>query len=99
MPRHELQGCPRSESDSSRTTAAIAPFLHAPDGAHPWPEEVTPSWLGRFARDTGSVHLTLVAPVTVEVSADAARTGIAFRHLVRFVRPRPDMDPNSIRTD
>ena len=77
---------------------AIAPFLRAPADGHPWPEEVTPSWFGRFARDTGPVHLTLVAPVAVEVSADAARTGIAYRHLVRFIRPRPDTDPRNLRT-
>ncbi|KHL05259.1 ATP-dependent DNA ligase [Sinomonas humi] len=78
-------------------SAAIATFLHAPAHGHPWPEEVTPRWFGRFARDTGPVRLTLVEPVAVEVSADAARTGIAYRHLVRFVRPRPDTDPLTLR--
>ncbi|MDQ4504421.1 ATP-dependent DNA ligase [Sinomonas sp. ASV322] len=78
--------------------AAIAPFLHTPVGGHPWPEVVPPGWFGRFARDTGPVHLTLVTPLAVEVSADAARTGTAYRHLVRFIRPRPDTDPVTLRT-
>ncbi len=82
---------------ASAQATAIAPFLHAPTGGHPWPEEVTPRWFGQFARDTEPVHLTLVEPVAVEVSADAARTGIAFRHLVRFIRPRPDTDPTGLR--
>lgn len=78
--------------------AVIAPFLHAPTSSHPWPEEVAPRWFGRFARDTGPVRLTLVEPLAVEVSADAARTGTAYRHLVRFLKPRPDTDPLTLRT-
>lgn len=93
----QLRVAGRTGPLTAAQSAAIAPFLHAPAASHPWPEEVTPSWFGRFARDTGPVHLTLVAPVAVEVSADAARTGISYRHLVRFLRPRPDIDPMTIR--
>ena len=35
--------------------------------------------------------LTLVAPLVVEMSADVAWTGNAFRHAVRYVRPRPEL--------
>ncbi|WP_197061846.1 hypothetical protein [Sinomonas humi] len=45
------------------------------------------------------MRLTLIEPVAVEVSADAARTGIAFRHAVRLLRFRPDIDPATIRAE
>lgn len=74
-----------------------AGFLYPPAAEHPWPEEVPATALDRFARDRGPVHLTLVEPVVVEVSADAARSGVAFRHSVRLARFRPDLDPATVR--
>lgn len=66
----------------------LAEALRPPAGAHPWPEEVT---VGRFNRERSRVHLTLVEPVMGEVSADTARAGGAFRHLVRLEKVRPDL--------
>lgn len=83
---------------SSAQAAKAAPFLHAPAGEHPWPEEVPSTWLDRFAKERHLVHLTLVEPVVVEVSADTARTGLAFRHSTRLIRFRPDLDPMDVRT-
>ncbi|GAA1178934.1 hypothetical protein GCM10009584_20750 [Ornithinimicrobium humiphilum] len=40
--------------------------------------------------------LTRVVPVVVEVAADTARQGFAFRHQVRFLRVRDDLDPQSV---
>jgi hypothetical protein len=79
--------------------AIAASFLHPPAGEHPWPEEVPATAFDRFARDRGPVHLTLVEPVVVEVSADSARSGVAFRHSVRMARFRPDLDPASVRAE
>lgn len=84
---------------TSAQAAKAAPFLRAPAGEHPWPTEVPATAFDRFARDRGPVRLTLVEPVAVEVSADAARTGIAFRHAVRLLRFRPDIDPASVRAE
>lgn len=71
--------------DQSKELGAI---LREPRGPHPWPSEVT---LGRFSRDRSPVAITLVEPVVAEVSADTARTGGVFRHLVRFGRVRSDL--------
>ncbi|GHG59744.1 hypothetical protein GCM10012320_34030 [Sinomonas cellulolyticus] len=76
--------------------AIAAGFLHAPTAEHPWPQEVPATALDRFARDRGAVHLTLVEPVVVEVSADSARSGVAFRHSVRLARLRPELHPMEI---
>jgi hypothetical protein len=45
----------------------------------------------RFNRESGTVRLTLVEPLVVEVSADVAWSGRAFRHPVRLVRVRPEL--------
>lgn len=69
-------------------SSALADLLQEPMGEHPWPREVT---LGRFNKDRSPAHLTLVEPVMAEVSADTARSGGTFRHLVRFEKVRPDL--------
>ncbi|AMM34754.1 DNA ligase (plasmid) [Sinomonas atrocyanea] len=79
--------------------SAAAEFLKPPAGGHPWPEEVPATAFDRFARDRGPVRLTLVEPVVVEVSADSARSGVAFRHSVRLARFRPDLDPTAVRIE
>jgi ATP-dependent DNA ligase len=92
----ELRFAGRTAPLTPAQAARASPFLRAPAGEHPWPEEVPATALDRFARDRGPVRLTLVEPVAVEVSADAARTGIAFRHSTRLHRFRPDLDPHTI---
>jgi len=51
---------------------------------------------GRFTGDRDPIALTLVRPVVAEISADVATAGGAFRHLVRFIRLRPDLDPRAV---
>lgn len=67
----------------------LAGHLRAPAGPHPWPPVLAGGVAG-WGRDP--VRVTLVEPVVVEVSADVAWTGRVFRHPVRFVRARPDVD-------
>ena len=52
--------------------------------------------MDRFNADAGETELTLVEPLVVEVSADTAMTGTSFRHAVRFIRARPELDPKSV---
>lgn len=42
------------------------------------------------------VELTLVEPIVVEVRADVGWDGQSFRHLLRFLRVRPDTDISSV---
>lgn len=65
-------------------------------GNIPWPEEISQGALDRFSKEKGPVHLTLVDPVVVEVSADAAWSGRAFRHPLRYRRIRPELNPDEI---
>ena len=54
----------------------------------PWPG---PAGTGSARR--GPITLTLVEPVVVEVSADVAWSGRSFRHSLRYLRVRPELDP------
>jgi hypothetical protein len=66
------------------------------NGEHPWPNVITETTLNRFSKDKGPVTLTLVEPLVVETSADIAWTGNAFRHAVRYLRPRPELAPGEV---
>jgi ATP-dependent DNA ligase len=81
----------RSTPLTAKAARELAAYLRPPQGPHPWPEVITETMMNRFSRDKGPVTLTLVKPLVVEISADAAWTGDAFRHAVRYVRPRPEL--------
>ncbi|MGY3567933.1 ATP-dependent DNA ligase [Sinomonas sp. RB5] len=86
----------RTTALGSLQVSQAATILHEPQGTHPWPEEIPASRIDRFAKDRGPVHLTLVEPSVVEVSADAARSYGSFRHSLRLVRFRPDVLPQTV---
>ncbi len=73
-----------------RTTASrsLGAQLRPPVGPHPWPEVVSPGAVDRFNAGRDPIRLTLVEPIVVEVSADVALSGRAFRH-GRPLPPRP----------
>jgi ATP-dependent DNA ligase len=81
----------RSTPLTAKAARELAAHLRPPQGAHPWPEVITETTLNRFSKDKGPVKLTLVEPLVVEISADTAWTGNAFRHAVRYLRPRPEL--------
>lgn len=86
----------RSAALPTKASRELASYLHSPKGAHPWPEVITETMLNRFSKDKGPVTLTLVEPLVVEISADVAWTGNAFRHAVRYVRPRPELAAETV---
>jgi hypothetical protein len=67
-------------------------MLRPPVKKHPWPTQIRPGALDRFNRSGRyMIDLTLVKPIVVEISADAALSVISFRHLVRYLRARPEL--------
>jgi ATP-dependent DNA ligase len=86
----------RSTPLSARAGRDLAKHLSPPQGEHPWPEEISERVLDRFTKDSGPLRLTLVEPLVVEVSADVAWSGRAFRHSVRLLRARPELAPDGI---
>ncbi|MHC6223151.1 ATP-dependent DNA ligase [Arthrobacter sp. MMS24-S77] len=87
----------RSTPLAAHAGRSFAMHLRAPRGNHPWPEEITETMLDRFSKERGTVRLTLVEPLVVEVSADVAWSGSSFRHPVRLLRARPELDPTDVR--
>lgn len=82
----------RSSPLSPVQVRQLAPLLLPPLAAHPWPPVVKPGAISHFSTMKDAIHLTLIEPMVVEVSADIAWSGESFRHSVRFLRARPDVD-------
>jgi ATP-dependent DNA ligase len=90
----ELVVVGRTSPLSPRQSAELAAVLTPAGGDHPWPERIG---TGRFGGGRLSVVLTRVDPaVVIEVSADAALQAGVFRHPLRFVRVRPDLEPGDL---
>lgn len=87
----------RSAPLQSHVARQLGAQLREAAPGHPWPTMLAPGALGgRFTGARDPIALTLVEPVVVEVSADVATAAGAFRHLVRFVRLRLELDPRAI---
>jgi ATP-dependent DNA ligase len=85
----ELVVVGRTSPLSPAQSAELGAVLTAAGDDHPWPERIG---TGRFGGGRLSVPLTRVVPdVVVEVSADAALQAGVFRHPMRYVRVRPDL--------
>jgi ATP-dependent DNA ligase len=90
----ELVVVGRTSPLSPRQSAELAAVLTPADAAHPWPDRIG---TGRFGGGRLSVPLTRVDPsVVVEVSADGALQAGVFRHPLRFVRVRSDLQPDDV---
>jgi len=63
-------------------------------GAHPWPRTLAPSW-GQRSRQA---YVQVAPEVVVEVSPDVSSMGGRWRHMVRYVRARPDLLPRDVPT-
>jgi hypothetical protein len=81
----------RSVPLTARQSADLGVVLRPAGPDHPWPDEISP---GHWGRRSGKVSLTKVDPVVVaEVTAYAAIAAGAWRHPLRYLRHRPDLDP------
>ncbi len=80
-----------------RTAAAraLTPLLRPASGDHPWPGVISSRTYDRF-QPKRETKLTLIEPLTVEISADTAVVGGTIRHAARFVRARPEIPPGDL---
>lgn len=77
-----------------RQSASLADVLTPAGPDHPWPETIAAN---RFGPGRDRVMLTRVQPTVVaEISADAARDGGVWRHPLRFIRHRPELQPEDV---
>jgi ATP-dependent DNA ligase len=81
-----------TDEQSAQLGAVLRPAKHG----HPWPDEITSQrWGGRDSKKP----LTKVQPtVVVEVLADAAMQVGQWRHGLRYVRLRADLQPEDVPT-
>lgn len=91
----ELRIVGRTAQLAAPAARALGGLLAGPAGDHPWPVEVSSRYFDRFGAHSPT-RLTLVTPVVVEVMADVAWSGTSFRHALRYLRPRPDIDPQRV---
>jgi ATP-dependent DNA ligase len=92
----ELVQVGRTVPLSPEQSAALGAVLRKAKRDHPWPDEIG---TGRWGGKSGKVALTKVDPVVVvEVSADAALQAGQWRHPLRMVRIRAEMQPEDVAT-
>jgi ATP-dependent DNA ligase len=90
----ELVVVGRTSPLSPQQSAELGAVLTPAGSTHPWPERIG---TGAFGGGKLSVPLTRVDPsVVVEVSADAALQAGVFRHPLRYVRIRPELEPGDV---
>lgn len=92
----ELRVVGRSAPLKPASARSLASSLVPAGGGHPWPEAIKSAAMDRFNGGAEPTPIARVVPVVVEVSADTAFTGTSFRHPLRFLRVRPDMDPRDV---
>lgn len=94
----ELRIIGRTVPIKTGAAKALVPLLHPAGPDHPWPSVISSRTYDRFQakRET---QLTLVEPLTVEISADTAIVGGTIRHAARFVRARPEVDPADVAAE
>jgi ATP-dependent DNA ligase len=78
---------------TSAQSAELAQRVTPAGDDHPWPDEIGTGVFGQ----RGLVKITKVRPqLVLEVAADPALQGHRYRHALRYVRLRPDMDPTDV---
>jgi ATP-dependent DNA ligase len=75
-------------------SAAIGKLLKPARQRHPWPDEISTHWGSGSKTPIIKVQPKLV----VEVAADAALQAGHYRHPLRLVRHRTDLEPGDVET-
>ncbi|MEU8226181.1 ATP-dependent DNA ligase [Kribbella sp. NPDC048915] len=90
----ELEVVGRTVQLHDDQAAAIGKLLKPAGARHPWPDQISTHW-GRGSKTS----IVKVRPaVVVEVAADAALQAGHYRHPLRLVRHRSDLDPSDVET-
>ncbi|WP_328474210.1 ATP-dependent DNA ligase [Actinoplanes sp. NBC_00393] len=76
--------------------ADLAGLLTPAGPDHPWPCPLPAAWSGRFGRAGPLDYLPVQASHVAEVSVDEAYEHGRWRHPVRFMRLRPELQPSQV---
>ena len=89
----ELAVVGRTVALTTAQALQLAKQLTPAEDDHPWPDELGTGVFGQRSR----VAITKVRPeLVLEVAADPALRGRRYRHALRYLRLRPDMDPTDV---
>ncbi|MEU4393099.1 ATP-dependent DNA ligase [Kribbella sp. NPDC023855] len=88
----ELEVVGRTVKLTEDQSAAIGKLLKPAAARHPWPDQLSTHW-GRGSK----TPIVKVQPaIVVEVAADAALQAGHYRHPLRLIRYRPDLEPSDV---
>lgn len=76
--------------------SAVLPLAawYGPQQDHPWPQPLPAAWSGQFDQPQPTAYLPVEPAIVVEISADVARDRGRWRHPVRLIRLRADVNPS-----
>jgi ATP-dependent DNA ligase len=74
----------------------IAALLEPAGDAHPWPPDVPMGDTGIWTHERARPVIRVEPNLVVEIEADSAYAHQHWRHIVRLIRPRPDLSPEEI---
>ncbi|WP_460766849.1 hypothetical protein [Nocardiopsis nanhaiensis] len=83
----------RTKDLSPGQSEKLGALLREAGGDHPWPSTLAPGW-GQDRQAYTRVEPTVV----VELAPDTAQASGRWRHLVPYVRARPDPTPEKVPT-
>jgi ATP-dependent DNA ligase len=91
---NDLEVVGRTVKLTDDQSAAIGKLLKSAGSPHPWPDEISTHW----GRGSKTPIIKVRPTVVVEVAADAALQAGHYRHPLRLVRHRSDLDPADVET-
>jgi ATP-dependent DNA ligase len=74
----------------------IAALLEPMGATHPWPPDVPMGRAGIWTHERQRPVIRVEPSLVVEIEADSAYAHQHWRHIVRLIRPRPDLTPEEI---
>jgi ATP-dependent DNA ligase len=84
----------------AREARALGALLHPATSEHPWPSELPSALMGGLAGQRPPRPVTRVEPtLVVEVAVDTALERGRFRHAVRWLRARVDIDAAEVTVE
>lgn len=90
----ELEVVGRTVKLTDAQSAAIGKLLKPAGARHPWPDQISTHW----GRGSKTPIMKVRPAVVVEVAADAALQAGHYRHPLRLIRHRSDLEPVDVDT-
>lgn len=74
----------------------VSRMLTTATGVHPWPHPLPAAWIGQLDRREPQPYVQVEPLLVAEIVVDQAYERGRFRHPVRYLRVRGDLDPADV---